>query len=279
MDLLLNTILLEPNRWTADKELTWPLVDLLDPVAAAGFTDLELWGYHVDRLDDAGIEGLRQGLAERSQRALAVGAYPAFHLDGAEDEAEVARLERVVGVSATLGARLFKIFPGRVGSAQADDAIRRRSVERLRALADRTAQAGMRLTLETHGNTLCDTLDSTQRLFDELGEHDNVGLCFQPYTEQDTDAAIAMFDTLGDRVWHVHLQNRDEARTATRLAEGSWTDYGRFLPHVRDSGFDGTLCIEFTAGIVPADGESFDLQQVIGNAAADRAFVEAAWSR
>ena len=35
--MLLNTIMLEPNRWTGDHILSWPLIDLLKPVAEAGF--------------------------------------------------------------------------------------------------------------------------------------------------------------------------------------------------------------------------------------------------
>lgn len=278
MQLLLNTIMLEPKRWTADKHLTEPLVDLLQPVHEAGFSELELWGYHVDRLDDAAVEALDAGLRERSMRTVCVGAYPAFHLDGAEDEAEIARLEQVVSVSARLGATVFKIFPGRVGSADADKGVRRRSVDRIRALADRVGEQGMRLTLETHGNTLCDTLDSTQQLLDEVRRHDNIGICFQPYIDHDTDQAIATFDALLDCVWHVHLQNRGADRGTTLLEDGDWTDYRRFLPHLQDVRWDGVMCLEFTAGIVPAEGETFELATVIGNAKRDRLFVEGLWN-
>lgn len=272
MQLLLNTIMLEPNRWTAEHALTWPLVDLLDPMAAAGFRDLEVWGYHLDRLSEAGVEQLAAGLEARGMRAVGVGAYPAFHLEGAEDEEERRSLEQLVGAAVRLGASVFKIFPGRVASAEAGDAVWRRSVEGMRRLAGRTAEAGMLLTLETHGGTLCDTLDGTRRLLDPLPE-DGVGICFQPYVEHDTAAAMAAFDALGSRVRHVHLQNRKDGAAAL-LEEGDWTDYRRFLPHVRRSGFDGLLCLEFTAGITPAPGEAFDLAGVLANAARDRAFVE-----
>ena len=272
MQLLLNTIMLEPNRWTAEHALTRPLVDLLDPMAAAGFRDLEVWGYHLDRLSEAGVEQLTAALEARAMRAVGVGAYPAFHLEGAEDEEERRSLEQLVGAAVRLGASVFKIFPGRVASAEAGDAVWRRSVEGMRRLAGRTAEAGMLLTLETHGGTLCDTLDGTRRLLEQLPE-DGVGICFQPYVEHDTAAAMAAFDALGSRVRHVHLQNRKDGAAAL-LEEGDWTDYRRFLPHLRRSGFDGLLCLEFTAGITPAPGEAFDLAGVLANAARDRAFVE-----
>ena len=92
MDLLFNTIMLEPNRWTPDHTLNWPLTDLLGPIDEAGFKKLELWGYHVDRIDDAEVANLVEGLAARSMCALGVGAYPSFHKEGAEDEDEIARV-------------------------------------------------------------------------------------------------------------------------------------------------------------------------------------------
>ena len=218
MQLLLNTIMLEPNRWTAEHALTWPLVDLLDPMAAAGFRDLEVWGYHLDRLSEAGVEQLAGALEARGMRAVGVGAYPAFHLEGAQDEEERRSLEQLVGAAVRLGASVFKIFPGRVASAEADETVWRRSVEGMRRLAGRAAEAGMLLTLETHGGTLCDTLDGTRRLLEQLPEA-GVGICFQPYVEHDTAEAMAAFDALGSRVRHLHLQNRKDGAAAL-LEEG-----------------------------------------------------------
>lgn len=275
MQLLLNTIMLEPNRWTADHALSRPLAALLDPMAAAGFGDLEVWGYHLDRLSGAEVEYLAGALQVRGMRAVGVGAYPAFHLEGGEAEEQRRGLDRLLGAAVRLGSSVLKIFPGRVASADADETVWRRSVEGMRRLAGRTAEAGMLLTLETHGGTLCDSLDGTRRLLDQLPE-DGVGICFQPYAEHDTAAAIAVFDALGPRVRHLHLQNRKDG-TAALLEEGDWTDYRRYLPHVRRSGFDGPMCLEFTAGITPAEGEAFDLDGVLANAARDRACVEDLW--
>ena len=275
MQLLLNTIMLEPNRWTADHALSRPLVDLLEPMAAAGFRDLEVWGYHLEGLSEAEVEHLAAALQARAMRAVGVGAYPSFHLERSDDEEQRRRLDRLVAAAVRLGASVFKIFPGSVGSAQVDEAVWRRSVERIRRLARRTGEAGLALTLETHGGTLCDTLEGTRCLLDRLPD-DGVGLCFQPYIEHDTSAAMAAFDALRPRILHLHLQNRGPGGAAL-LEEGDWTDYRRFLPHVRRSGFDGLMCLEFTAGITPAEGEAFDLAAVLANAARDRAFVERRW--
>jgi hypothetical protein len=96
--------------------------------------------------------------------------------------------------------------------------------------------------------------------------------------DHDTQATIDFYDSIAHRVHHLHLQNRLSAeRQTVCLADGDWVDYRRLLPHVRDGGFDGIACIEFTAGITPAAGETFALEDVIGNAVSDRDFVQLVW--
>ena len=279
MQLLLNTIMLEVNRWTADHQLTFPLIDLLEPIKKAGFDQLEIWQYHIAPLDRGELDELAGRLADLGLRARVLGAYPPLHLEGTEAEEARAELYRLVEAAAALGVSTFKIFPGRQASAALDPDTRSLSVDRLRELADELARHRMHLTMETHGNTLCDTLESTQELLDELASAENVGLCFQPYTEHDTDAAIAAFDHLKAAVPHIHLQNRRQTDNSTSLLEeGDWIDFRRFLPHVRQAGFDQLLCLEFTAGIFPPEGQPFDPQVVIDNAARDRDFIVEVWN-
>ena len=157
MDVLLNTIMLEPNRWTPDKRLSWPLIDLLEPVQLAGFSQLEIWQYHVSDLGETELEELRQRLHSLEMQTVAVGAYPQFHHQGTEAQKYNAELARTVEVSAALGASVFKIFPGRVASAAAEGSVRTQTLKSLRQLAAEVADHGMVLTLETHGGTLCDS--------------------------------------------------------------------------------------------------------------------------
>ena len=276
MQLLLNTIMLEPNRWTVDKQLTYSLGELLEPIAAAGFRGLEIWQYHLSSLRAEDCEELPGRLQSLGLRAVALGAYPQFHLEGQQAAAEQSLLDRLVADAARLGCAAFKIFPGRVASADADDELWQLSAERMSRLAEALDRHDIVLTLETHGGTLCDSLDGTLRLLDSLRGCANVGICFQPYLEDDTEAATAAFDTLATRVRHLHLQNRIDGAVSL-LADGEWTDYRRFLPHVRDSGFDGLMSLEFTAGITPVGGEPFALNRVIANAVQDREFAVGIW--
>ena len=279
MRLLLNTIMLEVNRWTADKALTQPLAELLPAIRAACFDALEIWQYHISRLDDDEFADLKSHLDDHALQTVAVGAYPPLHLDGGAGEVAAAELERIVARAATLGATTLKIFPGVVASAAADNAVWHRSLDRLRALAAHLGHSGMDLTLETHGNTLCDTPQSTARLRADLGDVANLGICFQPYTSQDTEQTLAFYDALAPAIRHIHLQNRTGADNAcSLLADGDWYDCGQLLHRARARGFDGLLSLEFTAGLFPQEGRTFDPQTVIDNAIIDRQFVLNTWN-
>ena len=276
MQLLLNTIMLEPNRWTADHALTRSLVDLLDPMAAAGFSGSGGVGLPPRPPVRGGGRASGRGPAGAGDARRGGRRLPLLPPGGRGGRRAARGLwTNSWPLRSTSGPRSSRSSREGLATADAGDAVWRRSVEGMRRLAGRTGEAGLLLTLETHGGTLCDTLDGTRRLLDQLPE-DGVGICFQPYVEHDTAAAMAAFDALGPRVRHLHLQNRKDGAAAL-LEDGDWTDYRRFLPHVRRSGFDGPMCLEFTAGITPAEGEAFDLDGVLANAARDRAFVEELW--
>jgi len=49
IQLLLNSVALEPNRWTKEKIPHFQLEQLLKPITKAGFRFLELWQYHISR--------------------------------------------------------------------------------------------------------------------------------------------------------------------------------------------------------------------------------------
>jgi sugar phosphate isomerase/epimerase len=279
MRLLFNTIMLEINRWTKDKILTRPLSELLPALKKAEFTTLEIWQYHISRLTDNELTALKDQLDALEFASVALGAYPILHLEGTQGQEAAAQLERLVGYAAILGTTTFKIFPGRLASADADDSAWQRSLQRLRDLAARLADNNMELTLETHGNTLCDTEASINRMLAELSDISNLGLCFQPYTDQDTEATLAFFSTLAPAIRHIHLQNRTMSdNTCSRLADGDWYECARLLQVAKTSGFDGLLSLEFTAGLFPPEGAVFDPQTVIDNALQDAEFVRQHWS-
>ena len=139
--------MLEPNRWTAPGRLTLPLEALLEPIRRAGFRDLEIWQYRISGLSRSDVEDLAGRMRDLGMRASAAGAYPRLHLSGSEAQAEQRLLATATDYAALLGCTTFKIFPGRVASADADAVVPRLSLERIRRLADCLGERGIALTL------------------------------------------------------------------------------------------------------------------------------------
>jgi sugar phosphate isomerase/epimerase len=268
--ILLNTIALEPNRWTAGKVPYRPLVELLGPIARAGFDALEVWQNHAVLLDDAGLETLRE-TADRECLAMPVlGMYPAFHLEGRERDEEKARWDRMVRIMDTLGARVLKLMPGRVASADLTGDLWDQSVAFVQEALDRTADRGFPVPLEMHGGTVADSAESVLRFIGAVGS-DRLKVCFQPMGFADTDGTIAIYDALAPHVMHMHVQGRAGDRMAA--LEESDIDYSRVLRRIFRGGFDGYVSIEFVRDCVVESPEQLNVEKVLANAARERQFI------
>jgi len=272
MEILLNTIALEPNRWTEKKIPHFRLADLIGPIAAAGFRALEVWQNHVALLSRAELQALRRRAQEAGIGVAVVGMYPVFHLEGGERQEELARWERMFGIADTFGAGALKVMPGRVPSAQMTGKIWDRSVEFVREVCRLAERRALIIPLETHAGTLADDPEALLRFMEAVGSG-ALKVCWQPFDFSSSLKAIELYDRLAPHVVHLHLQGRRGNEMA--LLEESDIDYRRVLPHIFASGFDGYLSIEFVRDCVVDFPERFDLDTVLANAHRDMRFLEA----
>lgn len=268
-ELLLNTIALDPNRWTAEKQPYYRLADLLPVLSGSGFDALEVWQYHLSTLDVAGVQELERG-ADLGVRFPVVGLYPV--LDGAGLQRRRRHLWGLLDRASALGARVVKMFAGRLGSEEVDADGYRRSVAFARELAGAAAERGLTLTAETHPDTLCDDAEACLRFLQDVAAP-NLGLCYQPFDFADTARAVADYERLRAHVTHIHLQGRVGEQMC--LLEDADLDYRALFRTLGAHGFEGYLCIEFVAGCVVERAADFDLALVLGSARRDRAFVRA----
>lgn len=271
-NLLLNTIALDPNRWTPEKVAYFDLVDLLPAIAEAGFDALEVWQYHLSRLSEEEVAALGERARSLGIAFPVVGLYPALHLDGDEREREGRAMEALIARSGALGAGVVKMFAGRLGSDGVDDEAFKRSVAFAREMAEEAEARGMVLTAETHPDTLCDSVRATRRFLDAVAAP-NLRVCFQPFDFTSTEQTLADYWALREHVVHVHLQGRRDDQIS--LLEEADLDYRTILRALAEDGFDGVLCIEFVKGGIVERPEAMDLREVLANARRDRAFVEA----
>jgi len=272
VEILLNSIALEPNRWTKEKTPHVALEELLAPVARAGFHALEVWQNHVALLDREGLDALAERAEALGVAIPVVGMYPRFHLEGRERDAELARLEVMLGIMDALGAEMLKIMPGTLASAEMTPQLWDRSAGFAREMLDRTRSRNITIPCETHSKTVADDPDALLRFLETVGS-DRLKVCWQPLDFEDTQGALELYDRLAPHVTHVHLQGRRGGEM--ELLEAADIDYARVLGHIFAGGFDGYVSIEFARGCVVDSPEQFDLEEVLESAATDRAFIEA----
>jgi len=271
MQILLNSIALEPNRWTEDRVPRYALEDLLEPIRGAGFSAVEVWQFHLSRLDAQQVRSLKEKAERLGITFPVLGVYPVFHLKGAEREGQFDLINTMLAAADELGSRALKLMPGSVPSAEITQEQWDSSVAFVREVAGLCEERDMFITCETHGHTLADDPEVLLRFFREVGS-DRLKVCWQPFDMADTEAAIALYDRLAGHVAHLHLQGNGSGRA--ELLELSDIDYRRVLSHIFQKGFDGYAGIEFVRDcLVPAD--QFDMDLVLSNAVRDREFIEA----
>lgn len=268
--LLLNTIALEPNRWTEEKIPKYRLIDLLPRIAAAGFSSIEIWDFHVMREGPDEIHYLRKILDELAIQAPVLGLYPVLHLDAPARELQWDRFRKAVVYAQILGMKGVKIFVGNRASASLSEDETERSYDFLRRACDHLQIRDMWLSGETHPDTLCDTTDAIDATIAAV-DRSNFVLCYQPFDFSDTAASVKLYEQYADRIKHIHLQGRKEDKHS--LLQDAEIDYGKFFTALQKGRFDGYLCIEFVKDCVVQPPAEMNLATVLQNAAKDRAFV------
>jgi len=277
MQILLNTILLEPNRWTADKIPHKPLERLLPKVKQFGFDKLEIWQYHIPQHSEKEIQRLIDVMKALNMTCPVLGAYPALHLFGNNAE-ESKKFTHLIQIAVKLNVKIFKVFAGNIPSKKINTNQKKQALQSLHTLALQLEAHGILLALETHANTLCDTPNSTIETLQSLDVSQNVGCCFQPYMDNNTEKAIGFFKKISPWINHVHLQNRKTKKLkCCLLSEGDWIDYNIFITHLLQSKYNGDLSIEFTAEMATPDDPDKPIESILKNAALDRDFVLSNW--
>jgi sugar phosphate isomerase/epimerase len=266
----LNSIALDPHRWTKEKIPFHKLERLLAPIAQTGFRFVEIWQHHISEESEAQINAIREVGTSLGLSFPVVGLYPQLHFEGEECQRESERINRLLSYAKMLGADLVKVFVGTRDSAHITAREYELSVEAMRQLTRRAESLDLTITGETHPKTLFDTVDSCKRFRQDVGS-DRFKICFQPFDLRSTDQALKDYEHVAEDVIHVHYQGRKGE--AIDLLENSDLDYRRLTRTLADKGFSGYLCIEFTKDCAVENPSDFNLEAVLNNARRDRDFV------
>jgi sugar phosphate isomerase/epimerase len=195
---------------------------IIELAAKANLEGIE-WGsdVHVPH----GNPALARELAQMTKDAgLVTAAYGSYYRVGNEP-ADL--FPRIIDAALALETKIIRVWPGRVGSDQADAATRFKVTEDALRISAQAAAANLKLACEWHAGTLTDTAPSAQILFADV-DHPAFGTYWQPHRlmpveECLVDMIAAKPHLLGLHVYHwdVHTGERHPLSNG----EPAWRQY------------------------------------------------------
>ena len=250
-DVYLGTVLLEANRWAAQRSPGFRVSDWLARADGAGFDGVELWENHAVLADARERAALRAAPLPVS----VFNSYVPFDEAGAPARAATATMVR------DLGARAVKFNVGNDPARLAGElAEARRWGEQM---------PDVRLLCECHSGT---SLEDPATAAAALAGFPDIDIIVHPFSGAHLPDWLARF---GGRVRHAHVQVVDAQWRRWRLRDQPVLVRER-LAMLRDAGFDGSFTIEFTAGV---GAVTEDRDALFAAACEDLVFLKEEWSQ
>ena len=178
-----------------------------------GFEGIELWGTHAQNLYMQEYETTERELNCLKDKTLEITMISDY-LDislSADFEKTIEKSEQLVVLANWFNTNKIRTSDGQKGSKDFSEQERKEYVKRIRKICDVFAQNNMYVLLETHPNTLTDTLPSTIELLEEVN-HPNlkINLDFLHIWESGADP-IDSFHRLKPWTLHYHFKNISSA--------------------------------------------------------------------
>ncbi len=248
---------------------------IIDLVKQGGLDAIE-WASncHVPAGDTATAERVAQLTKDAGLETSSYGSY--FKVLDPDGNPEA--FEPYIETAKILGTDTIRIWAGHDPSDTISEPQREKLITHLRAATELAQQAGIRLGLEFHANTLADSNYATEALLDAV-DHANLYTYWQPvYWLTDPAYRIDGLKDLADRVLNMHVfywqfrpglgdWGQSTERRPLEEAAGDWQTYFE-VP--LDSSYTHYALMEFVRGDTP--------EQFLRDAATLKAIIKKAGS-
>ncbi|MES5894599.1 MULTISPECIES: sugar phosphate isomerase/epimerase family protein [Bacillus cereus group] len=178
-----------------------------------GFEGIELWGTHAQNLymqERETTEREIDYLKDKNLEVTMISDYLDISLS-ADFQKTMEKCEQLVTLANWFNTNKIRTFAGQKGSEDFSEQERKEYVKRIRMICDLFAQYNMYILLETHPNTLTDTLPSTLKLLEEVNHpYLKINLDFLHIWESGADP-VDSFQRLKPWIQHYHFKNISSA--------------------------------------------------------------------
>ncbi len=204
------------------------------------------WGGDVHVPHDEPATAKRVGLMTRDA-GLRVAGYGSYYFVG-QSENEGLEFSRVLETAKALGAPTIRVWAGKKGTASADDADWSRVVNDAQRIAGLAGQAGVRICVEYHGNSLTDNYGAAISLHERIASK-NVDLMWQPLYNHSFEDQRSAFESMLPLISNIHVfwwlpTNNPHGYDRLPLADGidAWKT---FIAVLKRSGREHFAMLEF----------------------------------
>ncbi|MBW3493585.1 sugar phosphate isomerase/epimerase family protein [Bacillus mycoides] len=178
-----------------------------------GFEGIELWGTHAQNLyiqERETTEREIDYLKDKNLEVTMISDYLDISLL-ADFQKTMEKCEQLVTLANWFNTNKIRTFAGQKGSEDFSEQERKEYVKRIRMICDLFAPHNMYILLETHPNTLTDTLPSTLKLLEEVNHpYLKINLDFLHIWESGADP-VDSFHRLKPWIQHYHFKNISSA--------------------------------------------------------------------
>jgi sugar phosphate isomerase/epimerase len=276
-------MMLALNQWSLWQELREGAISIpqfIEGAAKRGFKSVELLDYQFDESPDA-VEAALGTCRRHGVRVCAYGirndfASPFF----GEQIRQGNRVKSGLATAQALGARVMRVFGGRVAEGLSFDEAEARMIEALHMAIDWAEPRGIRLALENFGQ-LCGRTDQILELVRAIGDHGlGVAADLGNFLLVD-EKPVESVQRLGTLISHVHLndfelteQPPDDVRVlstpsglcymGTTIGKGA-ADVRGVLAALEKIGYDGYVSLEYEGPLGGWEGVDASLASLQGH--------------
>lgn len=231
-----------------------PVAEALEKIAGAGFAAVELWLGHFKDLPDSGLREVDARCRCLGLETTVLAPYFSFTRGPVRAAESLRDAEAVLGAASVLGVKKIRTFvdcgPDGLASARATDADWTAATAGLRELC--RLDDAVEFVIETHDNTLADSLPSVRRLLDMVAMP-NLRLNFQANDDFMQRGFLACLEEVFPAVSHMHWQQVGAGNAHTYVEESGAVDFGELVAFLRRKNYAGSASVEYCWPDVPAE--------------------------
>jgi 3-dehydroshikimate dehydratase len=220
--------------------------DIIRDVKAAGYDGVEVWWPHVEKKSDAELAEVKAAAGGARLAMPMLSPYLGnFNLAMTNYDEMIARTRASAPVAVKLGIPLLRAFVGwtcECSSLTASEEYWRFNLKGFREMAAIAADHGLTIAVETHGQTLVDSVQGVRRLLEEGDGRLRVNLQLDDMAANSKlPDGVAVYEAL--KRWVVHMHVHLTAPDSTEAAE-----WQRIFAAMRRADFKGYISMEHCSG-------------------------------